>query len=140
MTELLDGGKEVKEKRCKRKKAAAVAWRGGFFDRAIDLGLGPGLDWGWRAGESTCSAALQRIGGDGDGNGSQGGPSGSPSSPNIPNPSRAPKRQLSLGQGKVCLYYRELCPLPQKELEPSAGWRDGTLLPTSLVVQRTGSL
>lgn len=72
----------------------------GIFDRAIDLGL----DWDWPGvGEqaSTCSAALQRIGGDrnGNGNGSHGGPSGSPSSPNVPNPEPQTAALSGAGQG-----------------------------------------
>ena len=74
---------------------------------------------------STCSAALQRIGGDGTGTGTvlMVAPAAAPPPPNVP--TQSPRRQRSLGQGKVCLCYRELCPLSTERIGTvggMAGW------------------
>ena len=50
-------------------------------------------------------------------------PAAAPPPPNVP--TQSPRRQRSLGQGKVCLCYRELCPLSTERIGTvggMAGW------------------
>ncbi len=131
----------------------------GIFDRAIDLGLGS--SWGWRSrradeqasvtgGLGTCSAAA--LPGPGIGGGETGRlgtvlmvalAAGSPSSPNVvPHPVEPvkPASQTAAlsGAGPGVPVFPGIVSFAHRK-----NWsrrRDETLLPTSLVVQLTGSV
>ena len=115
----------------------------GIFDRAIDLGLGlgPGLDWGWRAaGEHLqCSPAADWRRQERERERFSWWPQRQPLLLRTSQP-RAPDGSALWGRARYACVTGNCVLCPQKELEPSAGWRDGTLLPASLVVQLMGSV
>ena len=115
----------------------------GIFDRAIDLGLGLASrrtgECHWGTGDLQCSPARGRDWRRGDGkmgNGSQGGPSGR--QPLLQRPQPSVPDGSSLWSRARCAWIPGIVSFVHRKNWNR--WRDGTLLPTSLVVQLTGSV